>query len=351
MSAHTTIRRPRLTIPLVLSACALLAAASAQLARANSRTPSTTASNRFTLETAERDRVLASIATLLDRDYVFPDVGRKMAAALRSAEERGTYSDITDGQIFALRLNDDLQAINHDEHLGVHFSATVLPPYQTPETSPAARQAIFANMLASNCGFEKVEHLVPNIGYLKIDEFDDPPVCAPIAAAAMGFVANSDALIIDVRDNRGGRGTGILSYLFAKPTHLMDMFSRHDHAIHELWTSPNVAGRKFVGKPVFVLTSSRTFSDAEAFAYALKTLKRATLIGETTKGGAHTMEIHRIDDHYAIHVPFGQFISPITHTDWEGTGVEPDIKVPAAQALDEALRRARAMTETRPPSS
>jgi C-terminal processing protease CtpA/Prc len=228
----------------------------------------------------------------------------------------------------------------------VHFSTAVLPPHQTPESSPAARRAIFAGTLAGNCGFKKVEHLDPNIGYLKIDEFDEPTICAPVVAAAMGFVANSDALIIDMRDNHGGRGLSLIDYLFAKPTHFMDTYSRRDHAIHESWTSSDVPGKKFIGKPVFVLTSKRTFSAGEAFCYALKTLERATLIGETTAGGAHPMEIHRIDDHFSVSIPVGQSISPVTHTDWEGTGVVPDIRVPAAQALDEALRRARAITQT-----
>ena len=103
----------------------------------------------------------------------------------------------------------------------------------------------------------------------------------------------------------------------------------------------DVLGKRFVDKPVFVLTSKATFSAAEGFSYALKNLKRATLIGETTGGGAHPVEPHRIDDNFFIIVPSGRSISPITKTDWEGTGVEPDVKVPAASALDEALKRAR----------
>jgi C-terminal processing protease CtpA/Prc len=142
----------------------------------------------------------------------------------------------------------------------------------------------------------------------------------------------------------------MLSYLFAKPTHFMDTYVRSSHAIDESWTLPQVPGVRFIGKPVFVLTSNRTFSAAEAFCYALKTLKRATLVGETTGGGAHPMEVHRIDNHFSISLPIGQSISPITHTDWEGTGVEPDIKVPAVQALDEALRRARDLARKHPPS-
>lgn len=303
----------------------------------------------ITLDAAERDRVLRRAAKLLDELYVFSQVGKRMSVALRNAEERGTYRHIPDGQILAWRVTDDLQAIAHDEHLGVHFSQQILPPDvrdQSPETDPALRQ----QLLSSNCGFEKVEHLAPNIGYLKFDEFDDIATCAPTAAAAMNFLANSDVLIIDLRDNHGGDGLVrfVASYFFAGPIHLMDTYVRGNRTIHESWTLPHVLGKKFVGKPIFLLTSRRTFSAAEAFCYALKTLKRATLVGETTGGGAHPMQVHRIDAHFSISVPIGSSISPITHTNWEGTGVEPDIKVPAADALAEALKLARDLIQKRP---
>jgi Peptidase family S41/N-terminal domain of Peptidase_S41 in eukaryotic IRBP len=314
-----------------------------ELIWALSLTPGDTGSTP-TLDATERDRVLERVAKLLDDLYVFPHVGKLMSAALRSAEKRGTYGAITDGQIFAWTLTDDLQVIAHDEHLGVHFSQRALPPLVRAR-SPEADQAFRQQLLAGNCGFEAVEHLPPDIGYLKFDEFDDLNICAPTAAAAMNFLANSDVLIIDLRDNHGGRGLlqFIASYLFAQPTHLMDTYVRGDHAIAESWTLPHVPGKRFIGKPVFLLTSRQTFSAAEAFCYALKTLKRATLIGETTGGGAHPMQMLRIDEHFSVSVPVASSISPITHTDWEGTGVEPDIRVPAADALAEALRLARGL--------
>jgi len=304
--------------------------------------PAASDSHRATLDAAERDRVLESAARLLDELYVFPNTGRKLAAALRSAEKRGTYRDISDDQIFAWRLDDDLWAIAHDGHLRVNFTPPGLASAQ-PGPGPATEAAFRQHLLAANCGFDEVEHLDPNIGYLKLDAFLDPDICAPTAAAAMNFVANSDALIIDLRDNHGGGPMVqfIATYLFAGPTHLNDIYWRSDNAVTAAWTLPYVPGKKFIGKPVFVLTSKQTFSAAEDFCYALKNLKRATLIGETTGGGAHPIAVHTIDDHFSIVVPIGRSISPITHTDWEGTGVAPDIKVPAADALTEALKRAR----------
>ncbi|MCG3120544.1 MAG: hypothetical protein ALAOOOJD_03288 [bacterium] len=157
------------------------------------------------------------------------------------------------------------------------------------------------------------------------------------AATAMNFLANTDALIIDLRRNGGGQPEMVAllsSYLFDKPTHLNDIYSRFDNRTQEYWTSETVAGKRYgESKPVYVLTSNRTFSGAEEFAYNLKNLKRATIVGETTGGGAHPVRPHRITDHFMIGVPFARAINPITKTNWEGTGVTPDIETTAEQAL------------------
>jgi C-terminal processing protease CtpA/Prc len=174
--------------------------------------------------------------------------------------------------------------------------------------------------------------------------FADSEICASTAIAALNFLADSDVLILDLRDNHGGMSGMVVliaSYLFDEPIHLNDAYDRKN-AIKEFWTSPNVPGKKFIGKPVFLLTSKATFSAAEDFCYAVKNLKRATLVGERTGGGAHPVDLQRIDDHFSIVVPLARSISPITKTDWEGAGVEPDVNVPAADALTEALARARA---------
>jgi len=197
-------------------------------------------------------------------------------------------------------------------------------------------------MQRGNCAFEKVELLPANIGYLKFNGFLDPEICGPTATAAMSFLAHVDALIIDLRSNGGGSPemvAYICSYLFAERTHLNDLYNRKEDKTAEFWTR-EVPGPRLAKQPVFVLTSKRTFSGAEEFTYNLKNLKRATVIGETTGGGAHPVSGHRIDDHFMIGVPFARAINPITKTNWEGTGVEPDIKVPASEALDVAKKMA-----------
>jgi C-terminal processing protease CtpA/Prc len=186
-------------------------------------------------------------------------------------------------------------------------------------------------MERTNCGFQKVERLSGNIGYVKFDEFADADLCGPTVIAAMNFLGNVDAIIFDLRENGGGEPAMIAlisSYLFDQPTHLNDLWERRDNSTHQYWTLPYVPGKRLEGKPVYVLTSKATFSGAEEFSYNLKNLKRATIVGETTGGGAHPVSGQRIDDHFQIGVPYARAINPISKSNWEGTGVEPDVKVP-----------------------
>jgi hypothetical protein len=294
----------------------------------------------FVLDEAERSRVIEGVARLMEEFYLFPEVGKSAAAKLRAQQKRGDYRGITDGEVFAVRLEDDLKALSGDKHYGIDFFAKVMPPQEpSSRPHPDPRQ-----MAAINCGFEQAAHYPPNIGYLKLNIFAEPDVCSSTGIAAMNFLADSDTLIIDLRDNHGGAPHMVAllsSYLFDEPTHLDDIYDRGQNTTEQLWTFPYMPGKKFTGKSVYVLTSNRTFSAGEEFSFDLKNLKRVTLIGETTGGGAHVIAPHRIDEHFFIRLPFGRFMNPITKADWEGTGVEPDIKVAATDALDEALKRAR----------
>jgi hypothetical protein len=281
-----------------------------------------------TLDKEERGRVIDGAIKLLNEYYLYPDVARRVSAKLRTLQRQGAYAGITDGDIFAIRLSDDLVDLSGDKHVGVDFFANSAPGLQ-PRADPQW-------LADTNCGFETAAHFPPNIGYLKLTAFDDPAYCTRTAIAAMSFLTDSNALIIDLRDCHGGAprmAALIASYLFDKRTHFDDIDYPTAHHTEHLWTLPNLPGKKFTGKPVLVLTSSSTFSAAEEFAYDLKNIKRATVVGETTGGGAHVMAPHRIDDHFFIRIPFARFVNPITRTDWEGTGVEPDVKVSAAQAL------------------
>jgi hypothetical protein len=299
------------------------------------------------IDAAERRRVVEGAAALLDSFYVFPDVAKRMGDTARARLARGAYDGYDSGLAFARHLTDDLIAVSHDKHLNVRFIARGLPPERpdgaappAPSPDDIARQRRAAE--DGNCSFEKVERMEGNVGYLKFDAFEDSDLCAPTVAAAMTFLAGTRALIIDLRENGGGAPKMVAlvsSYLFDRRTHLNDLWTRSTNTTAEFWTQDSVAGRRFGGeKPIFVLTSSRTFSGAEEFTYNLKTLKRATIVGETTGGGAHPVRGRRIDEHFMIGVPFARAVNPITHTNWEGVGVEPDTKVPAGKALETALK-------------
>ena len=304
------------------------------------------ATSTMRIDAPTRARLINGMIAELDTFYVFPDVAKRMADSLRARLARGAYDANDNGMSFAVRLNEELREVGHDKHLRFDYSAQALPPQPASPTTPSpeviARRR--QQMDESNCGFVKVELLPGNVGYVKFNQFADPELCAATASAAMNFVAASRALIIDLRENGGGSPamvSYIASYLFSQRTHLNDLWSRRTGKTEEFWTTDSVPGRKFGGeKPVFVLTSSRTFSGAEEFSYDLETQKRATIVGETTGGGAHPVSGHRLDEHFVIGVPGARAINPITHTNWEGVGVAPDVKVPAEQALTTAQRLA-----------
>jgi C-terminal processing protease CtpA/Prc len=253
---------------------------------------------------------------------------------------------VTDGDAFAKMLTEQFQDVSHDKHLRVDFSPARIPEMPETPSGPPPPEAVARyrqQMERMNCGFDKVEVLSGNIGYMKFDMFADPEICGPTAVAAMNFLANVNAIIIDLRENGGGDPKMIAlvsTYLFSQPTHLNDLWERKGDTTQQYWTLPYVPGKRLDAKPAYVLTSKQTFSGAEEFSYNLKNLKRATLVGETTGGGAHPVSGHRIDDHFMIGVPFARAINPISKTNWEGTGVEPDVKVAAAEALATAQKLA-----------
>jgi hypothetical protein len=302
----------------------------------------TAADMSMKIDPATRARVIDGAVVSLNEFYVFPETAKRMEEALRARQKKGEYDAVEDAEAFAELLTDQLQQVSHDKHLHVNFSPAVLPKDGAPR-NPDADARMRTQIERDNCLFQKVERLPANIGYVKFNAFLSPDICGPTAIAAMNFLGNVDAIIFDLRDNGGGdpKMVALIStYLFDQPTHLNDLYNRKEDASTQYWTLPYVPGKKLAGKPVFVLTSKRTFSGAEEFTYNLKNLKRATIVGETTGGGAHPVSGHRIDDHFMIGVPFARAVNPISKTNWEGTGVEPDIKVPADQALEVARAKA-----------
>ncbi|MDT5268928.1 MAG: hypothetical protein QOH49_1114 [Acidobacteriota bacterium] len=298
----------------------------------------------MTVDAAARKEVVENLLQRLGDIYVFPDTAAKMERAVRERLDKGEYDKLTSAKQFAEKLTADIQEVSHDKHLRVRYSSQPIPERAGGPHEPSAeeREQFRREMSRINYGFQKVERLPGNIGYVEFRGFFDPEGGAETVASVFNFLANTDAIIFDLRKNGGGDPKMvalICSYLFgAEPVHLNDLHWRDGKGerVEEFWTLKNVSGKRYAGKDVYVLTSSYTFSGAEEFSYNLKNLKRATLVGETTGGGANPGGGNRLSAHFGAFIPTGRAVSPVTKTNWEGTGVEPDVKVPADQALKTA---------------
>ncbi|MBV6652664.1 MAG: S41 family peptidase [Mameliella sp.] len=293
------------------------------------------------LTAEERKEVIDSISTILDRSYVFPDIGKQIAEHLRSREGTGAYAAIDSPVELAQILTEDVRAINNDLHLRVGFNPRLIADWrstESPEDSIAFVERQRRASQQNNYGFKEVKILDGNIGYLSLSDFYHVDEAAGATAeAAMNFLSNADALIIDLRQNGGGSPSMIQlisSYLFGtNPVHLNTFYYRPQDEYSQTWTLPYVPGTRRPDMDVYILTSSRTFSAAEEFSYNLRNLERATLVGEVTGGGAHPGGTQIATDRFTVWVPTGRAINPITKTNREGTGVKPHIEVPADDAL------------------
>ena len=290
--------------------------------------------------------VIDAAAKNLRQHYVYPDVGQRMADSLLAHKKNGDDDAAADGAAFAALLTKQIRDVSHDRHLEVAYSQDPLPASRfdaqgrplgpTPDDHARYRKS----MEQENCTFEKTEILAHNIGYLKLNSFPDPSICRRTAVTAMASLNQVDAIIFDLRNNRGGEPEMVAlmaAYLFDRPEY---WYNPRENTTPRSWTQSPVPGNRLADKPVYVLTSTRTFSGAEQFSYDLKMLKRAILVGETTGGAAHSGVFYRIDDHFGIGIPETKPINPFSKTDWAETGVEPDVKVKAADALETAVKLA-----------
>jgi len=308
------------------------------------RVPATTISIDSTIDAATRSAVILAALKALDDGYVFPDVAAKMDRDIRARMSRGEYDSLKSAPRFASVLTADLRRMSHDKHIVVEWSERPVPEQSnvapSARDSAAERERERKESQAINFGFRRVERLRGNVGYLDLTYFDRPEFGKPTAAAAMLFLRYTDALIIDIRDNDGGRPEMVsllISYLVPKPTALTGIYWRRDGRISPSATVPVPDSLKYLGREVYLLTSnSGTVSAGEAFVYDLQLLRRAIVVGEVSAGAANPGGMVRIGEHFRLFVPTGRAVSPISGTNWEGTGIKPDIEVPASTALKTA---------------
>ncbi|MBU0754785.1 MAG: DUF2075 domain-containing protein, partial [Planctomycetes bacterium] len=292
------------------------------------------------IDGAKRAQIIDAVCEALNEVYVFADKAEEMEALVRSKLAEGGYDGVDGLARFTALLTEDLRSVCHDRHLSVDPFMGMPQDEGSKITPEEAAERRLDELRYRNFGFEKIERLPGNIGYLDLRGFMDAGTAGPTAIAAMNFLCNCDALIFDLRKNGGGSPSMIQllsSYLFEEPVHLNDFYIRRGDETKQFWSHAYVEGKRMPDVPVFVLTSNYTFSGAEEFTYNLKNLERATIIGETTGGGAHPVEFKAFDGlNVQMSLPFGRAINPITGTNWEGTGVEPHISVPADKALEVA---------------
>jgi hypothetical protein len=297
--------------------------------------------------------IVETALALLRTTYVFPDRAEQAATAIEARLAAGEYDGLGEAEL-AERLTGQLDEVCADKHLRVRVMPPLPPqPARREPAHPGSEPGPGPGRSGPgwrerghplNYGIHRVERLAGNVGYLDLRGVAPPQEAGPAIAAAMELVTGTYALIIDLRRNHGGSPHGVAfwcSYLFpGAGTHLTDIFHADTGETEQFWTLAYVPGSRYLDRPVYLLTSHETFSGGEDLCYSLQAQGRAQVIGETTGGGAHPTRMVPISSTLAIAVPFARSINPVTGTNWQGTGVVPDIAVPAAQAYDVACGKA-----------
>ncbi len=296
---------------------------------------------KIILNNNSKNSLVLKINNLIEKKYIDSTIAVKMSNYITERNKEGAYSNFTDPINFTDALTKDLYSIYHDKHLLVQYNPTLKKQLLMDEVKQQKNTNDNSKRNKNeNYGFKKVEIIYGNIGYLKLDHFwadyDEGEI---ILRSALQFIANTHALIIDLRANDGGSPkavTQLCSAFFKTKIHINDTYSRPSNTLKEFWTSPDSSMELLSTIPLYILTSDKTFSAAEEFAYDMQNLKRATIIGEITGGGAHNTFERSIGNGCVVYLPYGKAINAITHTNWEDVGVIPDVIV----TLDKALTTA-----------
>jgi Peptidase family S41/N-terminal domain of Peptidase_S41 in eukaryotic IRBP len=293
-------------------------------------------------DTASTVRALGEV---LKREYIDVDVALEADAALQRGLADGRYAAAATPETLALLLDRDLQAVTHDKHIFVEVVPPAAPAVRpTPASSPADAKAARAEAVRrSNAGVRRVEILRGNVGYLDLSNFFRPEEARETIATAMRLLSKADALIIDMRRNGGGSpGTVVflLGYLIDAPgAALFEIVHRPPEPPDRYALDATLPAERDGTRPIAVLTSAQTFSGGEGLAFLLQERHRAEIVGEVTAGAANPGTTYPVNDRFRVNVPNGRIKSAIGGGNWEGTGVTPDLKVPAADALQTAHDR------------
>lgn len=298
------------------------------------------AQEKNSLQTKEKSEIITSIKTHLAETYIDLDLSRKMITELDKNLKSNAYDKVINSTEFSKKLTEDLQSVSKDLHLKIRFEPERIAQENrvvSEEKKLEAEKKMAMQIAEINYGFTEAKILDGNIGYLNLRTFADTKYAEETATATMNFLSNTNAIIIDLRTNGGGVPSMmqlLSSYFFDEtPVLLSDFYERKTDTKTQLFSFAKVAGKRSTNKPIYILTSKQTFSAAEAFAYTLKHLDKAVVVGEITAGGANRTKRINLNDEFTISVPYIKSIHPITKTNWEGKGVQPNIKTNENEAF------------------
>ncbi len=285
----------------------------------------------------EKSEVLIQLMEEIKKSYINESKAKEMADFIENKLWENKYDSILVPEEFAFILTQDLRLISHDLHLEVIYEREPLEDFSEEEEE----QNWLTSLLEDNgYGIKNKMILEANIGYLAIPFFGPVKESADTLFKAMEYLKDTDALIIDLRECRGSLDGNMIplfcGYFFNEPVHLFNFENRLKNSIRQFWSSAYVPGEKYLEKPIYILISGRTFSGGEEFAYDMKHLGRAILVGQVTKGGAQPKYPVRLSRDFIITIPMERSVNPVTGTNWEVVGVKPNVEVNAALSLHES---------------
>ncbi|MGM5470520.1 S41 family peptidase [Flavobacteriaceae bacterium LMO-SS05] len=300
------------------------------------------------LNKAYKEQVILKLSQLMNDYYVFPEIAKLTEEHLKTQLNEGYFDQFENDEAFAAALTASVQAINHDKHMRIWKNKPYVAPDKSPERMIEEKLDQLDRSRRANAGFVTVKILEGNIGYLDLRGFAGMEIAKPVADAYMKLMSKTDAIIIDLSKNGGGSPFMVqylCSYFFDQKLHLNSLYWREGNKTDEFWTLDEVGGPKMPDVPLIIMTSSRTFSGAEEFSYNMQTQKRATLVGQTTGGGANPGGSMGINNNLSVFIPSGKAINPITKTNWEGVGVIPEVETTEDGTFDKAYEIAQDAAE------
>ncbi len=291
-----------------------------------------------------KEEVITTLSQLMNDYYVLPDIAKKTEEHLLKQLSDGDFDQFENDKDFAEALTISVQAINKDKHMRITKNPPYTAPVETPERLVEEKLYNLKRKRDYNNGFHTIKVLEGNVGYLDLRGFTYFHEGKIVADAYMKLVENTDAMIIDLSQNGGGDPAMVqylCSYFFDKKVHLNSLYFRERDETIEFWSLDEINGKKRSDVPLFIITGKKTFSGAEEFSYNMQTQKRATLIGQTTGGGANPGTNMPINQNLTVFIPTGMAINPITKTNWEGVGVIPEVKTEVGAGLEKAHEMAK----------